>query len=90
MSDFDERGLLKWEDYFEKYVRPHAEKLDAYDVTLIHAVHGRWSKERPFVDMQWVKDQVTLECGFLTDEVFNERLTKLQHLAIIRRGVCLN
>jgi len=87
---YDERGLMKWSDYFEKYVKPYDKQLDAYDATIIHAVHKRWSEERPYVDMQWVKDKVTLECGFLTDEEFNKRVTKLEHLAILVRMVRLN
>lgn len=88
--EYNERGLMTWECFYEHRIKPHANRLDAYDVQIMKSIHTRWSKERPYVDVTTVQSDVQLEMGGLSDERFRKKLLHLENLALLVRMVRLN
>ena len=90
MERFNEQGLIKWEAYYEEWVKPKADRLDSYDVAILYATHKHWSKERPYVGLEVIANHVISEVGWLTDRELWKRLEKLESLALIRRAITIN
>ena len=85
---------MSWQEFFSKKVKPHAEHLDAWDITILVSVYNRLKRgypmDHPIVDIRFIKSDVEIEIGPITKEKLTERLDKLENLGIIRRlvGLC--
>lgn len=90
MSDeFNERGVLKWDIFYERRIKPHGDKIDAWDLTIMKAIHSRWYQNARVVLLDFVKDDVTRNCGFISDEELSKRLEKLENLGMLTRMIGL-
>ena len=96
MSAFDSGELMSWEDYVEQRVKPHFDKLDAWDTTILKSVHTRFArlyiagKVHLVIDLDLIKRDVISEIGFIAEAEFAARCKRLENLALIVRAIRLN
>jgi len=79
-----------WSEYYEEKVKPHASKIDAWDVTIIRGVHRMTLKKNRYVSFGAVHNCVVINCGFISEVDLAHRMVNLMQLGLLDMKLVLN